>query len=125
MLLCSGLRDKTSRGILVYPIISEIQNERKKKEKIKNTVYIIDQLKNVGEYEILKHTYGKNYIQLSLYLNASERDEFLAKKLNEDKDSHSLIHKKDDLIQSIYEKTFVGSRPVKNYFTQEEIKKLG
>ncbi|HIF0226743.1 TPA: deaminase [Legionella anisa] len=79
---CSELRKKYSNGFLMGVIIDKIRSLRKKENK--KVVYIIEQIKNVTEYNILSHVYGLNYLQISLFSNEKSRDENLRVKFKND-----------------------------------------
>lgn len=83
MQLCSELR-LNYRGFTAALVINEIRHIRSDDTKNNNIVYIIDQLKNEAEYEILSHVYGINYLQVSLFSNYYERDKNIKKKLSPD-----------------------------------------
>lgn len=83
MQLCSGLR-LNYRGFIAALIINEIKHIRSNETNNDNIVYIVDQLKNEAEYEILNHVYGVNYLQVSLFSNYYERDKNIKKKLSSD-----------------------------------------
>lgn len=93
MQICSELRSKTSPGILVLPIVSSIIKKREKNKDKKKIIYIIDQLKNAGEHKILKHIYGMNYIQVSLFSNEGKRDHYLEKTFDNGMDLHEIADK--------------------------------
>jgi undecaprenyl pyrophosphate synthase len=98
MQICSELRKTKSNGILVNTIINSIRKERNKSTTKKTIVYLVDQLKNLGEYKVLSHTYGLNYIQISLFSNEKERDQNLKERFEPDAelekkyDEKSLTH---------------------------------
>lgn len=107
MQICTHLRDKYTKGILIHSIVSTIRRERAKIEtpnKYEAVVYLVDQLKNVSEYKILKHIYGKNYIQISLFSSERIRDETLEKIFEEDNnfDIESENNKIKDIIKNKY-----------------------
>ncbi|KTC79083.1 cytidine/deoxycytidylate deaminase [Legionella cherrii] len=85
MQLCNNIRSQVTKGFFAFLACLYISKYRKlfKKEQIKR-VYIIDQIKNVTEYEILSHVYGLNYIQVSLFSNEIERDRELKIKFSKD-----------------------------------------
>lgn len=119
MQICSELRTK-SNGILVNTIINSIKNERTKNTTKKTLVYLVDQLKNVGEYKVLSHIYGLNYIQLSLFSNEKERDQNLKVKFESD----AILEKKYDkksLTSLIFNKIKVKGKPIKNYISRKKI----
>lgn len=93
MQVCSQLRFEYSNAILVKLVIDFIKNYRRntKSKKAKRIVYLIDQLKNVYEYKALSHIYGLNYIQISLFSNQIERDNFLKNKFKDVKITDNIV----------------------------------
>lgn len=79
---CNQLRKEYSNGFLMGVIIDKIRSLRKLGNK--KVVYIIEQIKNVTEYNILSHIYGLNYLQISLFSNEKSRDENLRAKFKND-----------------------------------------
>ncbi|HAW6245158.1 TPA: hypothetical protein JL724_001149 [Legionella pneumophila] len=85
MQLCNNIRNNITNGFFAFLTclyITEYRNSLK--NKYKKIVFIIDQIKNLVEYEILSHVYGLNYIQISLFSNEIERDRELKKKFSND-----------------------------------------
>ncbi|HAT8656815.1 deaminase [Legionella pneumophila] len=82
MEICNELRKNYSNGFLMGIVINKIRKLRKNKNK--KVVYIIDQIKNVNEYNVLSHVYGLNYIQISLFSNENYRDGNLKVKFKND-----------------------------------------
>jgi deoxycytidylate deaminase len=83
MQICSELR-LNYRGFIAALIVENIKNKREGLNDQDKIVYIIDQLKNEAECEILSHVYGVNYLQVSLFSNYYERDKNLKKKFSGD-----------------------------------------
>ncbi len=77
-------RDKNGAGYFAGKVIELIQKKRNEKTDKKIMVYIVDQLKNTAEYEVLSFVYGLNYVQISLFSNETERDKSLRNKLSND-----------------------------------------
>src|SRR3990167_28837 len=97
MQICSQLRFEYSNAILVTLIIKKIQETRKriarnpKLNNAKGIIYLVDQLKNVGEHQALNYVYGLNYIQISLFSNQIERDNVLKTKFKNTIISNNII----------------------------------
>lgn len=127
MQMSSVLRkNSSSPGILVHPIISSIINARKvietEQDKTESAiVYLVDQLKNTGEYKILKHIYNINYIQLSLFSNEDARDHLLEKWFDADKDLLDIINK-NDLLKKVIKNISIYKKPITKYFNRTKIK---
>lgn len=71
MEVCNELRKKYSNGFLMGLVINKIRELRNDGED--KVVYIIDQIKNLDEYNILSHVYGLNFLQISLFSNEQSR----------------------------------------------------
>ncbi|MFO9703139.1 deaminase [Legionella pneumophila serogroup 1] len=82
MEICNELRKEYSNGFLMGIVINRIRELRKNKNQ--KIIYIIDQIKNVNEYNVLSHVYGLNYLQISLFSNESFRDGNLKTKFKND-----------------------------------------
>ncbi|ARB93016.1 hypothetical protein A6J40_12880 [Legionella longbeachae] len=79
---CNELRKKFSNGFLMGVIINQIKKLRKKGKR--KVIYIIEQIKNVDEYNILSHVYGLNFLQISLFSNEKNRDDNLRARFKND-----------------------------------------
>lgn len=102
MQLCNELRTNY-RGSIAALIINEINRIRTKESESKDKiVYIIDQLKNEAEYEILSHVYGLNYLQISLFSNFYERDKTIRKRLASDNNLEKLEIEDTQILENIF-----------------------
>lgn len=93
MQICNNIRKEICKGFFAFFATYIIQLKRDRGKK----VFIIDQIKNSVECDVLNHTYGLNYIQISLFSNEIERDKNLKNKFLKDKFSkeHSFESKID------------------------------
>ncbi|WP_133139670.1 deaminase [Legionella genomosp. 1] len=107
MQLCNYIRERYSSGFFGFLTTYLIFKKRQRNSK---TVYLIDQIKNTTEQDVLTHVYGRNYIQISLFSNEVERDKLLKYKFSNDfpiqEESESFTleidpnHEYDDLFDS-------------------------
>lgn len=89
MQLFNETRKEKGSGFFAVKAIESIRQKRKQRDAqddkpSANVVYIIDQLKNTSEYNLLSFVYGLNYIQVSLFSNEQQRGNFLKDKLGSD-----------------------------------------
>lgn len=83
MEICSKIRQERGSGFLAKKIIEKISQLRKVKgNEDKKTIYLIDQLKHLDEFNILNSVYGENYIQISCFSNENIRLKKLNEKIN-------------------------------------------
>ncbi len=80
---CTAYRKMKGPGYFAGLALKQIQTVRSKTVN-KRTAYLIVQLKNVAEHEILQKTYGENYIQISCFSNYENRKKTLQKKYQKD-----------------------------------------
>ncbi|HDV5711125.1 TPA: hypothetical protein RJD49_002849 [Legionella pneumophila] len=115
MQLCNNIRAKIINGFFAFLACLYISEYRNSLEtNYKKKVFIVDQIKNIFEYEILSHVYGLNFIQISLFSNEIERDRELKNKFSND------VHIVNDLPN-------IEIDPKKKYsdiFTNSLIKKI-
>lgn len=98
MELCNEIRKGYGNGFLAALVVDYIRKLRKntKNQNInKGSVYIIDQIKNLGEYHLLSNIYDTNYIQISCSSNKLKRNAYLENSFDQDID-----HMKFDLTSS-------------------------
>lgn len=120
MQICSELRKTKSNGILVNTIINSIKKERNKNRTKKTIVYLVDQLKNLGEYKVLSHVYGLNYLQISLFSNEKERDQNLKERFEPDAELEKKYDEKS-LTSLIFNKIKVKGKPVNKFFSRKTV----
>ncbi|MHA3183322.1 deaminase [Legionella pneumophila] len=82
MEICNELRKRYSSGFLMGIVIHKLRELRENKNQ--KVVYVIDQIKNVNEYNVLSHVYGLNFLQISLFSNENCRDSNLKSKFKND-----------------------------------------
>lgn len=98
---CTAYRKKSGGGVLAALAVKEISRIRKKGGS-KKIIYIVDQLKNLKEYELLNNIYGENYIQISCFSNKSKRNANLEGKFKKPESKNNNIE--NDLEKWIQEK---------------------
>lgn len=120
MELCTQLRGKLGTGILAAMAIKKIDEKRKKskKENGQKNAYIINQIKNKGEYDLLSNIYDINYIQISCFSNKNNQDKKLKDKF---KDSNTSTENLDKLKKT---KGLIKEDFLKNKFPEETLEKL-
>lgn len=120
MQICSELRKTKSNGVLVNTIINSIKKERRKNTTKKTIVYLVDQLKNLGEYKLLSHIYGLNYIQMSLFSNEKERDQNLKERFESDAELEKKYDEKS-LTSLIFNKIKIKGKLVNKFFSRKTV----
>ncbi|STX38810.1 deaminase [Legionella feeleii] len=120
MQLCNNIRAEITNGFFAFfssYIITQKRKELYKKGQRK-IIFIIDQIKNTVECDILNYIYGLNYIQISLFSNEIERDKELKDKFSRDidriKELPTLIIDPDKKYEEIFTESLI-----------EKIKSLG
>lgn len=88
MELCRELREEYGSGVLAALSIKNILRERKQNKKDhRRLVFLIDQIKNKGEYDLFSQIYDINYIQISCTGTSENRDKKLKKDFEKDIDT--------------------------------------
>lgn len=107
MQLCNNIRERISKGFFACMGSHIISKKRTLlyKANQKKVVYILDQIKNITESDILSHIYGLNYVQISLFSNEIERDKELKNKFSKDCNKSKAISFKQNP-QNKYKKIF-------------------
>lgn len=126
MQIFNELRSNKHRKTLGQSIIELVRKTEKEISNFKNeiNIIIIDQIKNVFEYELLSYLYRDNYTQIGLFSKPNKRNKYLETKFRNE--STSQIDKKD-LLDALKMHTTINlgsAKKVNQYIKVQKISEI-